>query len=64
MIRLVDPDPRLARFLSERGPKVLPAEVHEWVVEWVYDVGEIVRSRSFMAYTIASVIVNTVLGGM
>lgn len=60
-IRFVNPDPRLAQFLSERGSTVLPEEVHEWMVEWIADVGTIVRSRAFMAYTVASVFSGTVL---
>lgn len=60
-IRFVNPNPRLAQFLSERENIVLSDEAHEWVVEWVADVGTIVRSRSFMAYTIASLFGGTVL---
>lgn len=60
-IRFINPDPKLARFLSEKSLGLLSEEAHEWVVEWVADIGTIVRSRSFMAYTIASVFSGTVL---
>lgn len=60
-IRFINPDPRLARFLAEKSLGILSDEAHEWVVEWIADVGTIVRSRSFMAYTIASLFGGTVL---
>lgn len=60
-IRFVNPDPRLAQFLAEKSLGILSDEAHEWVVEWVADVGAIVRSRSFMAYTIASLFGGAVL---
>lgn len=60
-MRFVDPSPKLAQFLAERGPKVLP-EIHEWAVEWIADVGTILRSREFMAYSVASIISGVVLG--
>ena len=59
-IRLINPNPRLAYFLAQRGPKVLSDESYEWIVEWVADIGTIMRSRSFMAYGIASIISGTV----
>jgi len=60
-LRFVNPNPKLARFLAEKSLGLLSEEAHEWVVEWVADIGTIVRSRSFMAYTIASVFSGTVL---
>lgn len=60
-IRFINPDPKLALFLAERGNTLLSEEAYEWVVEWTYDVGSVLRSRSFMAYTIASVFSGTVL---
>ncbi len=60
-IRFINPNPRLAQFLSERSGALLPEEAREWMVEWIADVGEIVRSRSFLAYTVASVFSGTVL---
>lgn len=59
-IRLINPNPRLAQFLAERGPKALSDESYEWIVEWIADVGTIMRSRSFMAYGVASIISGTV----
>ena len=60
-IRFVNPNPKLALFLAKRGNTVLSEEAYEWVVEWVADVGSIMRSRSFMAYTAASFLSGTVL---
>ena len=60
-IRLINPNPKLAQFLVERGPKMLSDESYEWIVEWVADIGTIVRSRSFMAYGVASLISGTVM---
>ena len=60
-IRFINPSPRLAQFLAERSLGMLSEEAHEWVVEWIADVGSVVRSRSFMAYTIASLFSGTVL---
>ena len=61
MVRFVDPSLRLAQFLAERGSEVFPDEVREWVMEWIADVGIIMRSRSFIAYTIASLVSGAVL---
>lgn len=56
----MDPNPRLAQFLDKRAG-VLSGGVREWVTEWVADVGTILRSREFLAYSIASALVGVVI---
>ncbi|GAH83729.1 unnamed protein product [marine sediment metagenome] len=52
-LRFVSPDPVLALILAKREPKVIPKELNDWAIRWVADVGIIMRSRDYMAYTFA-----------
>jgi len=52
--RLISPEPRLAFLLRERKPKLLPRESWDWTIDWVQDVGIVMRDRGFITYTIAS----------
>jgi len=53
--RFISPEPRLAKLLRKREPRVLPKETWEWAVDWVEDVGSVMRSRGYMVSFIASV---------
>lgn len=52
-LRFISPEPQLARLLFRREPKIIPRELHDWAVQWVADVGSIMRSREYMAYTVS-----------
>ncbi|MCW4048246.1 MAG: hypothetical protein NWE89_00785 [Candidatus Bathyarchaeota archaeon] len=52
-LRLISPNPRLAIILAEREPRVISKEINDWAIQWVADVGSIMRSREFLAYTAA-----------
>jgi len=49
--RFINPEPRLALLLAAREPKALPKPIYSWAVQWAADVGSIMRSRDYMAYT-------------
>ena len=50
-LRFINPEPRLALLLGAREPKALPRPLYAWSVQWMADVGSIMRSREYMAYT-------------
>ena len=52
-LRFVSPNPILALILAKREPKVIPRELNDWAIQWVADIGLIMRSREYMAYTFA-----------
>ena len=52
-LRFLSPDPVLALILAKREPKVIPRELNDWAIRWVADIGLIMRSREYMAYTAA-----------
>ncbi len=52
-IRFINPRPVLALILAKREPKVIPKELNDWAIQWVADIGSIMRSRDYMAYTAA-----------
>ncbi|GAH73220.1 unnamed protein product, partial [marine sediment metagenome] len=52
-LRFVSPNPILALILAKREPKVIPRELNDWAIQWVADIGLIMRSREYMAYTAA-----------
>ena len=53
-IRLISPEPLLANLLRRREPRVVSREGWDWGVDWVQEVGVVMRDRAFIAYTIAS----------
>ncbi|MBA7631562.1 hypothetical protein ES703_39094 [subsurface metagenome] len=52
-LRFISPKPVLAIILAEREPKIMPRDLNDWAIQWVADVGSIMRSRDYMAYTVA-----------
>jgi hypothetical protein len=52
-IRFISPEPRLALRLRERRPAIIPQDYYDWGTQWVSDVGSIMRTRSYMAGTVA-----------
>ena len=52
--RVISPEPRLAFLLRKREPKLISRGSWDWTVDWVQDVGIVMRDRSFIAYTAAS----------
>ena len=53
-MRLISPKPLLADLLRRRKPRIISREGWDWSVDWVQDVGIVMRDRGFIAYTIAS----------
>lgn len=58
-IKLISDEPRLALFLrtlEKKGIRIqmIPPRWRDYVIDWVADVGVIIRSRSYMAGTVAS----------
>jgi len=51
--RFISPEPKLARLLRQREPRILPRELWDWGVDWVEDVGSVMRSRGYMVSTVA-----------
>jgi len=52
-LRFISPEPQLALLLIKREPKIMPRDLNDWAIQWVADVGSIMRSRDYMAYTFA-----------
>ncbi|GAH65528.1 unnamed protein product [marine sediment metagenome] len=52
-LRFISPRPMLALILAGREPKFMPKELNDWAIQWVADIGMIMRSRDYMAYTAA-----------
>lgn len=52
-LRFVSPKPVLALILAKREPRIIPREINDWAIQWVADIGLIMRSREYMAYTAA-----------
>lgn len=50
-IRFIKEEPVLARTLRAYYFGLMPKEIHEWAFDWWEDIGSIMRSRDFMAYT-------------
>jgi len=46
--RIVNPEPRLANYLGSRKPIVVPQPVYDWAVDWVDDVGTVMRDRRYI----------------
>lgn len=59
-LRFVREDPVLANILKNRRPNI-GQNAYDWAVEWVEDIGYIIRSRDFMASSIASQISSMAL---
>lgn len=63
----ISPKPKLAEFLHEREPVILPTDFFHWSLDWVEDVGRVIRSREYKVsilatgatYAILSVIART-----
>lgn len=52
--QFISPQPRLAILLRAREPRVFSRGVWDWSVDWVQDVGSILRDRGFITYSMAS----------
>ena len=63
-IRFIDPQPRLALALHNRKGAILPEEIREYLLNWVADVGVVMRSRSFMVSTVASYVSSGIIAGL
>lgn len=55
--RLISPEPELAKALrrleKEIKIQMLPTAYRDWLLTWVEDIGVIMRSRSYLAGTVA-----------
>ena len=52
--RIISPEPRLAKFLRTRRAVLVPSELYDWTLDWVEDVGSVMRSRENIVYSLAS----------
>lgn len=56
-LRFISPEPKLAQALrrleKEIKIEMLPPEYRDYVISWIEDIGSIMRSRSYMAGTVA-----------
>ena len=52
-LRFVTGDPMLAKLLAKRESIVVPKRLYGWGVEWLAEIGSIIRSRSFIASNLA-----------
>lgn len=60
-IRFISSEPKLGRIFRASKPLILPAELHDYVADWVEDVGAVMRSREMMVGQAASVIYYAVM---
>ena len=51
--RLIDANPIVAKILSKRESTIIPKRIYNWGVEWIAEVGAIIRSRNFIASNLA-----------
>lgn len=54
VLHVVGSEPRLAEFLHEREPLILPSDFYHWSVDWVEDVGRVIRSREYKVSILAT----------
>ena len=52
-LRLLREEPVVALRLRERRPAIIPEDLYDWAIDWVSDIGKIMRSRSYMAGSLA-----------
>jgi hypothetical protein len=51
-LRFISEKPVLAQTLRQLYLGILPKDIHNWAFDWFEDIGSILRSRDFIAYTI------------
>lgn len=51
---LISSEPRLAGVLHERQPKLVPEDLYHWAVDYMEDVGIVMRSREYKVSILAS----------
>ena len=51
---LISPNPRLAGVLHERQPRLVPEDLYHWAVDYVEEVGAVMRSREYKVSILAS----------
>jgi len=61
-IRVIAPYPVLAKILAKHKPILISKEGWDYIVNWVADVGTVMRSREYMVSVIVSVITQAFLG--
>lgn len=52
--QLISDEPRLATLLRTRRRMIVPEDIYNWGVDWVEDVGAVMRSRSYKVGFVAS----------
>lgn len=60
-MQFISSEPRVALRLREWRPVILPRDIYDWSVDWVEDIGRIMRSRSYIAGTAASYVAYGVM---
>jgi len=63
-IRFISPEPVLAQALRKRKPVILSEAGYKYVVDWVEDVGRVLRSRDMMVSMAASGVYSVILVGL
>ena len=63
-IRFISPEPVLAEILAAYQPRIMSKALWRWFVNWVRDIGTIMRSREYIAYNIAYIASYVVLSGL
>jgi hypothetical protein len=53
-VEFISPEPRLAKLLRSRRPLVVPEVIHKFALDWVEDVGTVMRSREYKVGFVAS----------
>ncbi|HDN18282.1 MAG TPA: hypothetical protein ENF41_04395 [Candidatus Bathyarchaeota archaeon] len=53
-IRFISEEPKLANILKRRKPIIIPDYLYMWSVQWIEDVGRVMRSREMMVSAVAS----------
>ena len=57
-VGFISREPVLAEILASRKPLLIGEEGYRWLVQWIADVGRILRARETIAYTVAYTVLN------
>lgn len=62
--KVISPEPKLAQILHKRDPLILPEETYHWIVDWIEDVGSVMRSREYKVSFMANALTYFTLSRM
>lgn len=63
-IRFISPEPVLAEILSKHKPILISEAGWKWIVQWIADIGVIMRSRDYIAFNIAYTLSYALMEGV